>query len=103
MIALADGDWVAADGAPPNARREASGLVAALLQWHLERGLRSLTLVDRGAVRPYVAAVTPAAAEPTAGPRDGPPAAPADDKTGGDDRPAALFGDDRPARDAVAP
>ncbi len=28
-------------------RREGSGLVAALLQWHLERGLRSLSLVDR--------------------------------------------------------
>ena len=28
-------------------RREASGLVAAHLQWHLERGLRSLPLVDR--------------------------------------------------------
>ena len=26
---------------------EASGLVAAHLQWHLERGLRSLPLVDR--------------------------------------------------------
>ncbi|MCW2577231.1 MAG: hypothetical protein JWR66_3261, partial [Modestobacter sp.] len=26
---------------------EGSGLVAALLQWHLERGLRSLPLVDR--------------------------------------------------------
>lgn len=30
-------------------RREASGLVAALLQWHIERGLKSLPLVDRGA------------------------------------------------------
>ena len=28
-------------------RREASGLVAAHLQWHLERGLRSLPLVER--------------------------------------------------------
>jgi DNA repair protein RecO (recombination protein O) len=34
-------------GAPP--RREASGLVAALLQWHLERQLRSLPLVERRA------------------------------------------------------
>jgi len=31
-------------------RREASGLVAALLQWHIERGLKSLPLVDRGSV-----------------------------------------------------
>ena len=28
-------------------RREASGLIAAYLQWHLERGLRSLPLVER--------------------------------------------------------
>jgi DNA repair protein RecO (recombination protein O) len=28
-------------------RREASGLVAAYLQWHLERGIRSLRLVER--------------------------------------------------------
>ena len=28
-------------------RREASGLVAAYLQWHLERALRSLPLVER--------------------------------------------------------
>ena len=27
-------------------RREASGVVAAHLQWHLERGLRSLALVE---------------------------------------------------------
>ena len=29
------------------ARREASGLVAAYLQWHLERQLKSLPLVER--------------------------------------------------------
>ena len=28
-------------------RREASGLVTAYLQWHLERGLRSLPMVER--------------------------------------------------------
>ncbi|MBT8226217.1 MAG: DNA repair protein RecO [Dactylosporangium sp.] len=47
MIALAEGDWRTADGSPAPARREASGLVAAHLQWHLERGLRSLPLVER--------------------------------------------------------
>ena len=50
MAALAAGEWVVADAAESPARREASGLVAALLQWHLERGLRSLGLVDRGVV-----------------------------------------------------
>jgi len=49
MAALAGGDWTGAEDAPDTARREASGLVAALLQWHLERGLRSLPMVDRGA------------------------------------------------------
>jgi recombinational DNA repair protein (RecF pathway) len=28
-------------------RSEASGLIAAYLQWHLERGLKSLPLVER--------------------------------------------------------
>jgi DNA repair protein RecO (recombination protein O) len=47
MCALAEGDWVGAEASPVPARREASGLVAAHLQWHLERALRSLPLVDR--------------------------------------------------------
>ena len=47
MAALASGDWGTADDSQPPARREASGLVAAHLQWHLERALRSLPLVDR--------------------------------------------------------
>lgn len=45
--ALLSGDWPAADATEQRERREASGLVAAYLQWHLERGLRSLPLVDR--------------------------------------------------------
>ncbi|MEJ3746604.1 DNA repair protein RecO [Actinomycetes bacterium KLBMP 9797] len=48
MWALASGDWEVADRAEAGHRRECSGLVAAHLQWHLERGLRSLPLVDRG-------------------------------------------------------
>ena len=47
MAALADGDWAIADAQRAAHRREGSGLVAAHLQWHLERGLRSLPLVDR--------------------------------------------------------
>lgn len=46
--ALLSGDWPTADASQARPRREASGLVAAFLQWHLERGLRSLPLVDRG-------------------------------------------------------
>ena len=47
MTALADGDWRVAEVAEVASRKECSGLVAAHLQWHLERGLRSLPLVDR--------------------------------------------------------
>ncbi len=47
LTALLAGDWGTADGSEPATRREASGLLAAHLQWHLERGLRSLPLVDR--------------------------------------------------------
>lgn len=56
MAALAEGDWPAAEAATGPDRREASGLVAALLQWHLERSLRSLPLVDRVVVTPEPAA-----------------------------------------------
>lgn len=47
MDALLNGDWPVAEATGQPARREASGLVAALLQWHLERQLRSLPLVER--------------------------------------------------------
>ncbi|HEX4221776.1 MAG TPA: DNA repair protein RecO [Pseudonocardiaceae bacterium] len=47
LAALLDGDWPAVELTGAAARREASGLVAALLQWHLERQLRSLPLVER--------------------------------------------------------
>jgi len=45
--ALLAGEWTVADASEGRHRREASGLVAAYLQWHLERGLRSLRLVER--------------------------------------------------------
>ena len=47
MAALLDGDWGRADTSASEPRRAASGLAAAHLQWHLERGLRSLPFVDR--------------------------------------------------------
>jgi DNA repair protein RecO (recombination protein O) len=45
--ALLTGDWSTADASDLRFRREGNGLVAAFLQWHLERGLRSLPLVER--------------------------------------------------------
>jgi DNA repair protein RecO (recombination protein O) len=53
LAALMHGEWPVADAAGQPARREASGLVAALLQWHLERQLRSLPLVERRAPAPW--------------------------------------------------
>lgn len=47
MGALLSGDWAQADRSAEIHRREASGLVAAFLTWHLERGLRSLPHVER--------------------------------------------------------
>ncbi|MHA7278493.1 DNA repair protein RecO [Arthrobacter sp. MDT3-44] len=45
--ALLTGDWAIADASDNGARREAAGLVAAFLQWHLERGVASLKHVER--------------------------------------------------------
>ena len=47
MADLLTGDWEAADASEIRSRREASGLVAAYLQWHLERNLKSLPMVER--------------------------------------------------------
>lgn len=47
LAALLQGDWETADATPAAPRREANGLVAASLQWHMERQLRSLPLVER--------------------------------------------------------
>jgi DNA repair protein RecO (recombination protein O) len=47
MQALLSGDWDIAQNSELRHRREASGLITAYLQWHLERGLRSLPMVER--------------------------------------------------------
>ncbi len=47
LAALQTGDWTVADASDDRHRREASGLVAAYSQFHLERGLRSLRMVER--------------------------------------------------------
>lgn len=58
LVALSTGDWAVAEAVAPGRRREASGLVAALVQWHLERELRSLPLVDRDDAAAAETAVT---------------------------------------------
>lgn len=45
--ALLTGAWEAADTSDPRHRREAAGLVAAYAQFHLERRVASLALVER--------------------------------------------------------
>jgi len=47
MQQLLSSDWEQAVISELRHQREASGLIAAYLQWHLERGLRSLPLVER--------------------------------------------------------
>ena len=48
--ALLSGEWERVDSSEARSRTEASGLIAAFLQWHLDRGLKSLPLVDRKTV-----------------------------------------------------
>lgn len=47
MGALLSGDWTATRTVAPVRVREAAGLVSAFVSWHMERGLRSLPLMDR--------------------------------------------------------
>jgi DNA repair protein RecO (recombination protein O) len=47
LEALLHGDWSIAEATTAPVRRDSSGLVAAHLQWHMERRLRSLPLVER--------------------------------------------------------
>jgi DNA repair protein RecO (recombination protein O) len=47
LAALLAGDWALADASDERHRREGNGLTAAFLQWHLERGIRSLRMVER--------------------------------------------------------
>jgi len=47
--ALLSGDWPVVEASDPRHRREATGLIAAYLAWHLERGLKSLSHVSRQA------------------------------------------------------
>ena len=47
MADLLTGDWESADASEPRNRREASGLITAYLQWHMERNLKSLPMVER--------------------------------------------------------
>ncbi|UGT60524.1 DNA repair protein RecO [Nocardia asteroides] len=47
LVALLRGEWEKVEAVPVPVRTRASGLVAAHLQWHLERRLRTLPLLER--------------------------------------------------------
>lgn len=81
MDALARGDWARTEDASGAIRSQASGLVAAHLQWHLERQLRTLPLIERH--RPH-AAVEPEPAAAVVGPVESPPVAQAPGPVGQD-------------------
>ncbi|NGP09208.1 DNA repair protein RecO [Rhodococcus sp. 14C212] len=55
MDALFHGRWQGTDTVSAATRGQASGLIAAHLQWHLERQLRTLPLIERS--RPHAVAV----------------------------------------------
>jgi DNA repair protein RecO (recombination protein O) len=48
LSALLRGDWPLAESADATTRAQASGVIAAYTQWHLERGLKSLNHLDKG-------------------------------------------------------
>jgi DNA repair protein RecO (recombination protein O) len=60
LSALLRGDWAVAEAADATTKAQASGVIAAYTQWHLERGLKSLNHLDKGL------AARPAAAQPAA-------------------------------------
>jgi len=65
LAALLSGDWAVADATGDRCRREANGIVAAYSQYHLERALRSLRMVDRtSSAAPTSALTGPAVTRP---------------------------------------
>ncbi|TDS77605.1 DNA repair protein RecO [Amnibacterium kyonggiense] len=57
--ALLTGDWAIADASGQSTRGQASGVIAAYVQWHLERGLKSLNHLDRSVTAPAAAGLAP--------------------------------------------
>lgn len=47
LVALLTGDWPAVSLATPGAQRDASGMVTAYTQWHLDHGLRTMGYLER--------------------------------------------------------
>jgi DNA repair protein RecO (recombination protein O) len=47
LIALARGDWPVAEATSPKARKQASALITAYTQYHVERSVKALAAMDR--------------------------------------------------------
>ena len=47
LIALASGDWPVAEAASEKARKQASALITAFTQYHVERSVKALAQMDR--------------------------------------------------------
>jgi DNA repair protein RecO (recombination protein O) len=47
LIALASGDWAVAEASSPKACKQASGLITAFTQYHVERSVKALAAMDR--------------------------------------------------------
>lgn len=52
LSALLEGDWATVEASPLDARGRATGIVTAYVQWHLERGLKSLVSSGNPPTRP---------------------------------------------------
>lgn len=52
LQALACGDWPATRTVSPMVRDQAGELIAGFATWHMERGLRSIAMLDRSEVQP---------------------------------------------------
>ncbi len=46
LSALLSGDWPIVDGADSFSSEQASGIIRAFMQWHLERGLKSMNITE---------------------------------------------------------
>ncbi len=64
MESLALGEWDLVASATDSQRRQATGLTAAHLQWHLERQLRTLPLIERRSPHSLIEASRPGPAVP---------------------------------------
>lgn len=73
---LLSGDWAHAQVSDHRTRREVNGLVAAFLDWHVDRVVRSLRLVEREEPPPPLAPVVEQVAVAAAGDSAPVPAAP---------------------------